>query len=77
MAMVQRTTGYGVSITKDPTSPGWVRVSLRKHWWTVERKSQSRLVAETGFYVGDRTAERDVLEDALREILRAYCDDIS
>lgn len=73
---VTRTTGYGVSITRDPKHPGWANVALRKHFWSVDAGSRSRPVASTGFYT-DGMGERDILEGALRELLRALADDLA
>lgn len=53
--------------------PGWVKVSLRKQWWQAPKGTASRPVAETWFHRGT-SSEAEVLEDALREILRAMQD---
>jgi hypothetical protein len=70
----ERTTGYGISITRTPNS-GWVSVTLRKHFWHVKTGSRSRMVAVTGF-LADGMGEREIVESCLRELLRAYIDEI-
>lgn len=74
--MPRSTVGYGVVIRRS-TGPykGWVHVTLRKWMWTVGVGSRSRVVAQTSF-LADGLAERDVVEGALRELLRAYCDEL-
>lgn len=74
--MPRQTVGYGIAVSRDPSADGWVRVSLRKHIWTVGLGNASRLVAETGFY-SEGLSERDIVSGALRELLRAYEDDLS
>lgn len=74
--MAKATVGYGMSMTRDPKHPGWVRVTLRKHLWSVKTGGRSRLVAETGFY-SEGMAERAIVEAALVEILRALADDLA
>lgn len=74
--MPNSTVGYGIAVSRDPGQPGWVRVTLRKHIWTVGLGNNSRKVAETGFYA-QGLSERDIVSGALRELLRAYEDTIS
>lgn len=74
--MVKATVGYGMAMSRDPKHPGWVRVTLRKHLWEVRSGGRSRLVAETGFY-SEGMNERDTVEAALIEILRALADDLA
>lgn len=73
---VTKATGYGISITRSQSGDGWVRVALRKHFWSVDAGTRSRPVAETGFYA-EGMGETEIVESALREILRAYVDEIS
>lgn len=70
------TTGFIITVVPDPMHPGWVRVHVRKRWWSVAKGSASRAIVATGFYRGDMT-ERDVLASALREALLAYEDRLS
>lgn len=72
---LERSTGYGISISRDPKHPGWVRVALRKHFWSIDAGSRSRPVAETGFYT-QGMGEREILEGALRDLLRTLVDDL-
>lgn len=72
---VERSVGYGVFITRDPKHEGWVTARLRKHFWSVDAGSRSRPVATTGFYTLGMT-EADILESALRELLRALADEV-
>lgn len=72
---VSKSTGYGMTISRDPREPGWVRVALRKHFWSVDAGTRSRPVAETGFYAQGMD-ERQIVEGALRELLRAYVDEL-
>lgn len=72
---VTRATGYGISITRSQSGDGWVRVALRKHFWSVDAGSRSRPVAESGFYA-EGMSERDIVESSLRELLRAYVDEV-
>jgi hypothetical protein len=76
MSAVERSTGYGLTISRSQTDKGWVRVWLRKQFWSVQQGTRSRLVAETGFYA-QGMSERDILEGALREMLRALADDVA
>nr|CRY96128.1 hypothetical protein [uncultured prokaryote] len=71
--MVEKSAGYAVTIARRIGEPGWVRISLRKHFWSVAQGSRSRQVAETGFYA-EGMSERDILESALRELLLALND---
>lgn len=71
---ISRTSGYAMTISRRLGESGWVRVALRKHWWTVDAGTRSRQVAETGFYA-EGMGERDIVESALRELLRAWVDD--
>lgn len=73
---IEKTMGYGLSISRSHSNRGWVRVTLRKHMWAHDAGSRSRLVAETGFYAMGMT-EADIVESALRELLRSYVDDIA
>lgn len=73
--MVRSTVGYAVAVSRDPSHAGWVRVTLRKHFWQVRAGGRSRLVAETGFH-SEGMSEREIVESALRELLRAYVDEI-
>jgi hypothetical protein len=76
MAAVERAVGYGLHMSRSQSDPNWVRVWLRKSFWSVDAGTRSRLVAETGFYAGSMS-ERDVLEGALREMLRALADEVA
>lgn len=71
--MPKATSGYTFLLRRSLSDPGWVIVSLRKQWWTVEKGSRSRLVAETWFLPGE-VSESQMLEDALREMLRTLAD---
>lgn len=70
---VESTVGYGVTIARDPAQPGWVRVSLRKHFWAVKSGSRSRGIIWTTF-LATGMSERDIIEAALRELLRQWVD---
>jgi len=74
--MVEKTTHYGLWISRYPSDRRWVRVYLRKSFWSVDTGTRSRPVAETGFYA-DGMSERDILESALREALRALADELA
>lgn len=76
MPMVESSTGYIVGLKRDVKDPRWVRVWLRKSYWSLAQGTRSRLVAETGFYA-QGMSERDILEGALREMLRALADEVS
>jgi hypothetical protein len=69
----ERTTAYTVVISRSVSNDGWVRVALRKQFWAVGQGTRSRHVAETGFW-SQGMGEQDVVESALRELLRMYVD---
>lgn len=75
MPPIESTTGYGITISRDPLGSGFVSVTMRKHFWAVKTGSRSRLVASAGFYAAGMT-ERDIVESALRELLRSYVDEL-
>lgn len=74
--MIERTTGYVVTLTRSLTDTDWVAVALRKQFWSVGKGTRSRAVATAGFYA-QGMSENDIVESALRELLRAYCDELA
>lgn len=70
----EQTTGYGITIARDPTAAGWVRCSLRKHFWSVKTGTRSRGIIWTTF-LATGMSEREIIEAALRELLRQWVDD--
>lgn len=73
---IERTVSYSVGMSRLHSQPDWVEVRLRKHFWSVSTGSRSRGVAVTGFYA-QGMGERDILDAALRELLRALNDDLA
>ncbi len=73
--MPEQTSSYTVQITRSPTQPGWVAVTMRKLWWSVSKGSKSRPIATAGFYAHNMS-ERDIVDGALRELLRTLADEM-
>lgn len=65
---------YALYLDRQASDRGWVSVRLRRQWWMPVDGLTSRLVATTGFYA-QGMAEHDVLESALREMLRTLADE--
>lgn len=67
---------YHISITRDVTDQAWVRVKLRKAWWTSERGGNGRTILETWF---DATGldERAVVSGALDDARAALLDELA
>lgn len=74
--MPEHTTGYVIVLRRSHGDRNWVAVDLRKQFWSVGTGTRSRAVATAGFYA-QGMSERDIVESALRELLRAYVDEIA
>jgi hypothetical protein len=73
--MPRQSVSLALTVTQSLSHPGWVRAVLRKQWWHVAVGTRSRKLVETGFWRGEM-GERELVESALREVLRAYCDEL-
>lgn len=66
---------YALYLERQHSDERWVTIRLRRQVFHVPKGLSSRHVATTGFYAMGMT-ERDILESALREMLRTLADDV-